>query len=66
MQTYPIHSIPMPRVRFSIQHQQTFAVSDTIQAKLRFEKAAYDDGVIVQDFHTDNGVFTSHEILMSY
>jgi hypothetical protein len=40
----------------SVQHQQTFGAADTIKAKLQFERAAYDDGVIIQDYHTDNGV----------
>jgi hypothetical protein len=47
----------------SVQHQQTFGAADTIKAKLQFERAAYDDGVIIQDYHTDNGVFTAQEFL---
>jgi hypothetical protein len=35
-----------------------------VKAKLQFERAAYDDGVIVQDYHTNNGVFTAKEFLI--
>jgi hypothetical protein len=47
----------------SVQHQQTFGAADTVKAKLQFERAAYDDGVIVQNYHTNNGVFTAKEFL---
>ena len=47
----------------SVQHQQTFGAADTIKAKLQFERTAFDDGVVVQDYHTDNGVFSAKEFL---
>jgi hypothetical protein len=47
----------------SVQHQQTFGAAGTVKAKVQFEQAAYDDGVIVQDYHTVKGVFTAKEFL---
>lgn len=47
----------------SIQHQVTLGAADTIQSKVRFERAALEDGVIIQGYHTDNGVFSSKEFM---
>ena len=49
--------------KVSICHQISLSGPDTIKAKLHFEKDAYDDGVIIQSYHTDNGVFTSQQFM---
>ena len=46
-----------------LQHQITLGAADTIRSKLLFEGAAEDDGIIIQNYHTDNGVFSSKELL---
>jgi hypothetical protein len=33
---------------------------------LFFERAAYKDGIVIQCYHTDNGVFTSKEFLQEF
>ena len=48
----------------SIQHQTSLSAADTVKGKLTFERDAYTVlGVILQQFHTDNGVFTSKEFM---
>ena len=47
----------------SVQHQITLGAADTIQSKIRYERAALEDGVIIQGYHTDNGVFTAKEFM---
>ena len=51
-------------------HQNTFNASDTINAKLEFERHAYDLGVTVDSYHTDNGVYKSkaftQELALNY
>ena len=47
----------------SVQHQVSLSAADTIKAKLKFEREAYDFGVAIQGYHTDNGVFTSKDFM---
>lgn len=47
----------------SIQHQTSLSAADTVKGKLSYERDAYTVGVILQQFHTDNGVFTSKEFM---
>ena len=37
--------------------------SETVKSKLGFERDAYDCGVVVSSYHTDNGIFTSKEFM---
>ena len=46
-----------------VQHQVTLNAADTVKAKLRYEQDAHTNGVVVQSYHTDNGVFTSQEFM---
>ena len=47
----------------SIQHQVTFSAADTIEAKLKIERDAARDGVIIQGYHSDHGVFDSKDFM---
>ena len=49
--------------KVSVRHQISLSSSDTIKAKLHFERDAYEDGVIIQSYHTNNGVFTSEQFM---
>lgn len=46
-----------------VRHLISLNAAETIKSKLHYEKEAYHDGVMVQAYHTDNGVFTSREFL---
>ena len=46
-----------------IQHQQSLSAADTIAAKLRMERDARLDGVIIQNYHADHGVFDSKALM---
>ena len=42
-----------------IEHMINFTAMETIQAKQRFEKKMLDMGVLVQSYHSGNGIFAS-------
>jgi len=46
-----------------VKHQVSFGAADTIQSKVLFERDAMNDGVIIQGYHTDNGVFSAKAFL---
>jgi hypothetical protein len=46
-----------------VSHQVGFTATETIQSKTKFEREALTNGVSVQSYHTDNGVFTSKEFM---
>ena len=46
-----------------VEHQVTLNASDTIKSKISFEKQAYLDGVIINQYHTDNGIFKASVFL---
>jgi len=46
-----------------LRHQVSFGSSDTLRGKLEFERLAYNDGVVIQNYHTDNGVFSTKEFM---
>ena len=46
-----------------VQFQVNFTASQTILAKQQFEKLMFDLGVVVQGYHTDNGVFTARDYI---
>jgi hypothetical protein len=52
--------------KIAVCHQVALSSSDTVKSKLFFEKAAYDDGIVIQRYHTDNGVLTSKESLQEF
>jgi hypothetical protein len=43
----------------ALRHQVSLSSTDTIKAKVDFERFAYHDGVYIQQYHTDNGVFNA-------
>ena len=46
-----------------VGHQVGFTAHETIATKLNFECKVAEFGVSVIDYHTDNGVYKSHEFL---
>ena len=45
-----------------VEHQVTLGTMDTLSSKRAFERMAFSNGVVIQNYHGDNGaVFTSHE-----
>lgn len=41
------------------RHQVSLNAIDTIKSKISFEREAFHDGVKIQAYHSDNGIFTS-------
>lgn len=46
-----------------VAHQVGRTANETIQSKIAFERMAAEVGVVVQNYHSDNGVYKSHEFL---
>ena len=46
-----------------MRHQVALTAQETVEAKLAFERKALQVGVQVQNYHTDNGVYTAQEFL---
>ena len=46
-----------------LRHQVPLSSTDTIKAKVDFERFTYHDGVYIQQYHTDNGVFNSKDFM---
>jgi hypothetical protein len=46
-----------------VSHQVGATAHETIQSKIKFEREALTAGVVIQNYHTDNGVFTSKEFM---
>ena len=46
-----------------IEHMIKFTAMETIQAKRRFEKKMLDMGDLVQSYLSDNGIFTSSDLM---
>ena len=46
----------------SIKHQVAIKATETVKAKLTFEREAQSQGV-VKGYHTDNGIFNSSEFM---
>jgi hypothetical protein len=44
-----------------VRHLISLNAAETIKSKLHYKKDAFHDGVKVQAYHTDNGVFISRE-----
>ena len=45
------------------QHQTALSAADSLRSKLGFEREAFLHGVVIQGFHTDNGMFAAKEFL---
>ena len=48
----------------SIKHQVAINATETAKAKLTFEKEAQSQGVVINGYHTDNGIFNSSEFMV--
>lgn len=46
-----------------VRHQISLDAAETIKSKLHYEKESFHDGVVIQNYHTDNGTFTSRSFL---
>jgi len=46
-----------------VRHQVSLGSSETVKSKLGFERDAYESGVVISSYHTDNGIFTSKEFM---
>lgn len=46
-----------------VRHQVHLDAAETIEAKIKYEREAYNTGVIVQQYHTDNGIFGTAEFV---
>jgi hypothetical protein len=47
----------------SVHHQHGFTSAETIQSKIKFEQEAKQAGVAINEYHTDNGVFTAQSFM---
>ena len=47
----------------SIKHQVAINATETVKAKLTFEREAQSQGVVINGYHTDNGIFNSSEFM---
>ena len=47
----------------SIKHQVAINATETVKAKLTFEREAQSQGVLIKGYHTDNGIFNSSEFM---
>jgi len=47
--------------KVSVHHQVSLGASETIQAKINFEREALSAGVLVTEYLSDNGIYTSAE-----
>ena len=47
----------------SIKHQVAINATETVKAKLTFERESQSQGVVIKGYHTDNGIFDSSEFM---
>ena len=47
----------------SIKHQVAINATETVKAKLTFERDAQSQGVVIKGYHTDNGIFNYSEFM---
>ena len=47
----------------SIKHQVDIKATETVKAKLTFDREAKSQGVVIKGYHTDNGIFNSSEFM---
>ena len=50
-------------VYVSINHQVAINTTETVKAKLTFDREAQSQGVAIKGYHTDNGIFNSSEFI---
>ena len=47
----------------SIKHQVAINATETVNAKLSFEREAQCQGVVIKGYHTDNGIFNASDFM---
>ena len=47
----------------SIKHQVAINATETVKARLTFEREAQSQGVVIKGYHTDNGIFNASEFM---
>ena len=47
----------------SIKHEVAINVTETVKAKLTFERKAQSQGVVIKGYHTDNGILDASEFM---
>ena len=47
----------------SIKHQVAINATETVKAKLTFEREAQSQGVVIKGYHTDNGILNSSDFM---
>ena len=47
----------------SIKHQVAINATETVKAKLTFEREAQSQRVVIKVYHTDNGIFNSSDFM---
>jgi hypothetical protein len=53
--------------KIAVHHQVVLSSSNTgVKSKLFFEKATYDDAIVIQRCHTDNGAFTLKQFFQAF
>ena len=53
------HSIGCGRIK----HQVYINSTETFKAKLTFEREAQSQGVVIKEYHTDNGIFNASKFM---
>lgn len=46
-----------------VEHKLGFSASETIWAKQKFEKFAFDNNMIIENYLADNGIFSKSKFL---
>ena len=46
-----------------IKHQVAINATETVKAKLTFEREAQSQGMVIKEYHTDNGIFNASEFM---
>ena len=46
-----------------IKHQVAINATETVKAKLNFEREAQSQGVVIKGYHTDNGIFNASKLM---
>ena len=44
-------------------HQVSLSAADTVKSKVKFERKASQEGVTIQSYHSDNGIFNSTDFM---
>ena len=47
----------------SIKHQVAINATETVKAKINFDREAQSQGVVIKGYHTDNGIFNYSEFM---